>query len=52
MKNKEIVIILGITLLILVGSYGKSNNMENFVLLRDKAKGPNTYMFVTCNHGR
>lgn len=37
MKNKEIVIIIGIILLILVGGFG-INNMENFKLLSDKRK--------------
>ena len=37
MKNKEIVIIIGIILLILVGGFGTSN-MEQFKLLSDKEK--------------
>ena len=37
MKNKEIVIIIGIILLILVGGFGTSN-MEQFKLLSDKRR--------------
>tara|TARA_A100001011_G_C14271527_1_gene827199 strand:+ start:1392 stop:2048 length:657 start_codon:yes stop_codon:yes gene_type:complete len=38
MKNKKVVIILGMILLILVGSYGITNNTETFKLLSDKRK--------------